>query len=350
MSETKAWSVDKLRVFVVDLLTGLNVPSSDAKDVANALIRAHLRGYDTHGLSCLVGYVEALKENRINPQPDIKFDQRTSWTWLVDGDNGLGQIAATRAMELALKEATKIGIGAGLVRGSNHFGAAGVYSLMAVEKECIGIVTSNASCVTAPHGAVEPMLGTNPLSVVVPAGKCPPFALDMATSSGSRKKVREALASRKPIPSGWALNKQGEPTTDPGEALEGVMLSFGGAKGSGITLLVDILSGVLTGAEFGGRVLSVFTNQERASNNGHFMLAMKIESFMPVESFKRRMDEELTRILNLKPADPQRPVFYPGYRSGLQEAKQLEVGIPLSVDLVGKLEEIGSLHGVRFPK
>lgn len=341
-------SAESLRNFTIALLKGLKFDEADAKDVADALIRAHLRGYDTHGLPCLEGYVKAIEENCLNPKPEIKMEQKSHCVWLVDGDNGLGQIAATRGMRLALQEAERSGMGAAAVRRSNHFGAAGVYTLMAVEKDCIGIITSNASNVTAPFGAAETMLGTNPMSVAVPAGTHPAFVVDMATSEGSRKKVRKALAEGRNIPDGWALNRMGEPTNDPAEALDGIMLPFGGPKGSGISLLIDILSGVLTGAAFGGDVLSVFTNQERESNNGHFIMALKIDSFMEPAEFKGRMDSELAKILNLKPVKASKPVMYPGYRSGLEETKRREEGIPLDVALVETLSDMGSKYDVPF--
>ena len=153
----------------------------------------------------------------------------------------------------------------------------------------------------APFGAAKPFLGTNPLAIAVPAGRHPPFTLDMATAEGSRKKIRKALAEGKPIPAGWALGPDGQPTTDPQAALDGVMLPFGGVKGSGVALLVDLLSGVLSGAEFGGRVLSVMTNQERESGNGHFILAFRADAFLPGTDVAARMDEEIDRMKALPP-------------------------------------------------
>ncbi len=349
MNEKIYRTAAKLTIFIFSVLKQLQFSDRDAMAVSNALVKAHLRGYDTHGLPCLEGYIDAIEDHRITAMPNIVDQCRIPWALTIDGDNGLGQIAATRAMEMSLEAADRTGIGVAAVKRSNHFGAASVYSLMAAEQDCIGIVTSNASSVTAPHGAIEPILGTNPFSVAIPAGKLPPFVIDMATSAGSRKKVRRAAANGAPIPLEWALDQDGQPTTDAVKALEGVMLPFGGAKGSGISMLVDILSGVLTGAEFGGRVLSVFSNQERESNNGHFMMAMKIDSFMPVNEFKARMDEELGRVLNLKPSDPTQPVVYPGYRSGLEEKKRIKEGIPLDSELIDRFTVLGAKYHVEFP-
>ncbi len=349
MKAKQVKSAGQLRTFIQAVLKQLQFSDADAQAVSNALVRAHLRGYDTHGLPCLEGYIDAIEDHRITPKPEVVSRQRVPWAWTVDADNGLGQIGAARGMQLALETADHTGFGAATVKRSNHFGAASVYALMAAERDCIGIVTSNASSVTAPHGAAESLLGTNPISVAVPAGALPPFVIDMATSAGSRKKVRLALSEGVSIPPGWAVDCAGEPTTDAAKALEGVMLPFGGAKGSGISMLVDILSGVLSGSEFGGRVLSVFSNQERESNNGHFMLAMKIDAFMPVSEFKARMDEELNRVLNLKPSNPSKPVVYPGYRSGMEEKNRIEKGIPLDPKLVDRLKSMGAKYKVEFP-
>jgi len=340
---------NRLEDFIKTLLSKLKVPENHGEDTAARLVKAHLRGFDTHGLPCLAGYVECLEQGRINPKPALNTKSTGIWASQVDGDNGLGQVAATKAMKLCLKSADDFGIGCAVVKRSNHFGAASAYSLMALEHDCIGIVTSNASAVTAPFGAAEPLMGTNPLSVAIPAGRQAPFVIDMATSEGARKKIRKALDEGKTIPQGWALDPSGEPTTDPGEALKGVMLPFGGMKGSAITILTDILSGVFSGANFGGRVLSVFANQEQESGNGNFMLAIKIDSFMPAQEFKLRMDEELTRIMALQPAKGFEKVIYPGFLEHATEIHRLAHGIPLDTALVEKISHLGNRWQVKFP-
>lgn len=334
---------------MVEVLSKLGVPERDGEITAVRMLVAHLRGFDTHGLPCLPGYAESLEEGRMNATPQLKIESTTPWASRIDGDNGLGHVCGTKAMQTALEAAAAIGIGSAVVKRSNHFGAASAYSMMALEKDCIGIVMSNASAVTAPFGAAQPLMGTNPLSVAIPAGELPPFVIDMATSEGARKKVRKALEEGKEIPPGWSLDPSGEPTVDPAAALKGVMLPFGGAKGSAITVLIDILSGVLSGAEFGGRVLSVATNQERESGNGNFMMAIRIDSFMPLEAFKTRMDEELMRIRALKPARGFDEVIYPGYREHGVERLCRQEGISVEKGLITKLEALGERLGVKFP-
>lgn len=349
MPEAVNVNPEDLKVFIEAVLRRVGVPAADSKIVSDCLVFAHLRGFDTHGLPCLGGYVESLEQGRINPEPKIAIDHPVPWSVRLDADNGLGQVAAKRAMALALEAADRLGVGTAVVRRSNHFGAACCYSMMALAKDCIGMVTSNASAVAAPFGAMEPFLGTNPLSVAVPTLNLPPFVIDMATSEGARKKVRKLLAEGLPLPTGWALDKEGNPTTDPQTALNGVLLPFGGMKGSAITLLLDILSGVLSGAEFGGRVLSVLTNQERESGNGNFMLVFKIASFMPVEEFKTRMDEELSRLQALKPARGMPEVIYPGYKEHTIEASRREQGIPFSLSMLKEAHDLAKRCDVAFP-
>ena len=325
-----------------EVLTARGVSQADAEATAKALVGANLRGIDTHGLACLPDYARALSEKRLNAVPDMKVEKRYPWAASLDADNSLGPVAATRALDIALDSARDMGFGAVAVRRSNHFGAAGVYALRAAEAGCVGIICANASTVTAPFGAAAPFLGTNPLAVGVPAGKHPPFVVDMATAEGSRKKIRRALAEGQEIPAGWALGPDGQPTTDPQAALDGVMLPFGGVKGSGIALLTDILSGVLGGAEFGGRVLSVMTNQERESGNGHFVLVFKADAFLPEAGVLARMDEEIDRLKSLPPVPPFDVVSYPGEREWNLSAERRKDGIPVSQKLIAEVGDLGA--------
>jgi len=349
MSAETAINTRALSDFIASVLSKLEVPTNDATTVADCMVFAHLRGFDTHGLPCLAGYVECLEQGRIKARPNISIERPTPWSIRLDADNGLGQVAAHRAMRLAIETAEQFGIGAAAVRSSNHFGAACCYSMLALPSDCIGIVTSNAAAAAAPFGALQTFLGTNPLSVAVPTLSQLPFVIDMATTEGSRKKVRKALADGVALPAGWALDKDGNATIDPQAALDGVMLPFGGMKGSAVTVLLDILAGVLTGAEFGGQVLSVMTNQQRASGNGNFMLVMKLAPFMPVAEFKTRMDEELARMRRLRPAKGVKEVIYPGYKEHFVEIDRRAHGIPLAPAVVAEAQAIGSKHGVLFP-
>lgn len=345
MNAARRIPADVARNAAIDILVARGVTAVDAAKVADALIAADLRGIDTHGLGCLKDYVEALAEGRIKARPKLSVEHRFPWVATLDADNGLGPLAAAEGMDITIAAAITFGIGAVGVMRSNHFGAAGVYAARAAEHGCIGIVAANASAVAAPYGAAAPLLGTNPLAIAVPAGRFPPLILDMATSEGSRKKVRKALEDGTRIPPGWALGPDGKPTTDPAAALKGVMLPFAGAKGSGLSLVVDVLAGVLTGAEFGGRVLSVMTNQERESGNGHFMLAFKVSAFLDEAEYTRRIEEEIARLRALPAASGFDAVSYPGERSARVRADRLALGIPMTE---ARIEALVALGGNRL--
>ncbi len=349
MAEAKVLSSIQIKEFVINALKAAQVSESHAQDVAEAMAFAHLRGFDTHGIPCLPGYVECLQEKRFNPEPVLKFEQLSPWSGTLDADNGLGAVGATQAMNEALRMADAIGIGAVAVKRSNHFGAAGAYARLALPRDCIAIVAANSAAVTAPFGAAEPYLGTNPLAIAVPAGEQADYLLDMATSEGSRKKIRKALAEGLQIPPGWAIDSDGNPTTDPGKALEGVMLPFGGAKGSAITLLADLLAGVLSGGNFGTTVRSVYSNQEQECGTGHFILVMKVASFMPVSDFKQRMDEQFAAIRNLKPASGFAEVSYPGERETRLEKERSVQGIPINEPMLGDMRKLAGHLKISFP-
>ncbi len=349
MSEVNVFSAADIKNFVVRVLKTCKVSIQQAEDVAEAMAFAHLRGFDTHGLPCLPGYIECLQENRFNPKPDLKFKQLSPWSGTLDADNCLGAVAATRAMNEALGMAEGIGIGAVTVKRSNHFGAAGAYARLALRHDCLAIVAANSAAVTAPFGAAEPYLGTNPLAVAVPAGEEADYLLDMATSEGSRKKIRKALAEGLQIPAGWAIDDAGNPTTDPAKALEGVMLPFGGPKGSAITLLADLLAGVLSGGNFGKAVRSVYSNHERECGTGHFVMVMKVASFMPVAEFKQRIDEHLRGLRALKPAVGFVEVSYPGDRETRLEKERSIHGIPINAPVLGDMRKLARELEIPFP-
>jgi L-2-hydroxycarboxylate dehydrogenase (NAD+) len=342
-------AVDPLRRFVIDLFAALGLPPDDAEIQAHCLLEAHFRGFDTHGVGCIPSYVSCLAEGRIKAKPDIRIERRMPWVAMVDGDNGMGHVVASHAMKAAIEAAREIGIGIAAVRRSNHFGAACVYPVMALEEDCIGIAMGNAAPNVAPWGARQGLLGTNPLAIAIPAGRNPPFVIDMATSTAARRKIREAMENGRPIPEGWAIDRNGRPTTDAKAAIEGVALPFGGAKGSAISMLVDILAGVLPGAEFAGTVVSFVNNAEREAGCGAFFMAFKVEAFMPLDTFKTRMDTLIDRVHALEPSAGFDAVRVPGERGAHLAAERRESGIPLASGVIANLGRLGAEHGVAFP-
>lgn len=341
MTDTVLVSAEAARRAATAVLVARDVPQAAAEIVARNLVAADERGVDTHGLFCLPEYANAVADRRINPDPEITITKRMPWALSIDGDNGLGPLVAETAVEALLETCEGLGIAVATVKNSNHFGAVGVYIARAAEQGMIAIASANAIAMTAPAGAKARFFGTNPLAAVVPAGKYPPFSLDMATSDGALRKVRKALAEGKSIPVGWANDKDGNPTTDPAAAIDGMLLPFGGAKGSGIAFLLDILTGGLSGGLFSIDVRNNFTNHDRPSGNGHFFLAIKVDAFLDADDFVARMETEIDRLHALPTVAGVDRVRYPGERMAAILAERSANGIPYPKRIIDDLIALG---------
>ena len=232
------------------VLERLDVPPDDARDTATCLLKAELRGVDSHGLVRLPVYARRIQKGVVNARPDIRIASRTGATALLDGGNGLGPVVGSRAMDEALALAATYGTGFVGVRHSNHFGPAAYYVEKAIAAGCVGLAISNAPPNMAPFGGKTRFLGTNPLAIGIPAGRESPLIFDASTSVVARGKIIVAAQTGKAIPEGWAVDPEGHPTTDANLALAGAVLPFGGPKGSALSFIIDIACGVLTGAAF----------------------------------------------------------------------------------------------------
>ncbi|MCG8507663.1 MAG: Ldh family oxidoreductase [Rhodospirillales bacterium] len=348
-ADRRVVAVDGLAGFVKNVCVRVGMPDDDAGIMADRLVGAHLRGFDTHGTGCLPNYARNLLEGRVNRQPAMKLERRAPWAWSVDADNGFGHVAATRAMRAVLESVRDIGIGVASIRNSNHLGAACLYPLMAVEEGYIGIAMVNCSAHVAPYGSREKLFGTNPISIAAPAGERAPFVLDMATSAAARRKFRLALEMGEAIPEGWALDAEGNPTTDPAAALEGSAVPSGGAKGSGLAMAVEVLAGVMSGAAFGGGVLDLFSNHDRIVNSGNFLMALDPAVFLPDDEFKSRMDLLINRLTSSQPAPGVARVRYPGERGAKLEIERRQNGIPLPPTMIRDLQDLAEELDLPFP-
>lgn len=322
---------------------------ADAQIVAESLVAADLRGVDTHGVARIPSYVERFPNRLVEPRPQIVVTSRMPWAVSVDGGNGMGPVVANRAMSEAIARAETFGIGAATARRSNHFGAAAHYALQAVAHDCIGITLTPASKSLAPFGSREPLFGTNPIAVAVPAGSHDPWVMDMASSIAARGHVRLAARHGKPIPEGWALDELGRPTTDAEAALAGVMLPFAGVKGSALAMLIDILGGVLSGSGFAGAIRDMTRDFDAPQDVGHFFLAMKVEAFMPLAEFNDRMETAIARLKSLKPAAGFTEVLYPGEPEARRQRKHLEYGIPLTPEVYDSIKRVAEPSGIAMP-
>lgn len=341
-------SYERLKDIAIQVLRRLDVPYEDALTTAESLLSADLRGIDSHGISRFPTYVKRIKLGLIRAKPNIKLLRESKTIALLDADNGLGQVAAKRAMELCIRKAKESDIAVVGVRNSNHVGIGAYYAMMALKESMIGFFATNTAALMAPYGGCEPILGTNPFALAIPAGEEIPIVLDMSTSVVPRGKIELALREGRDIPEGWAIDKDGNPTTNPEKALAGALLPLGGPKGYGLSVVIDILSGLLMGSSYGREIKSMFTDFTRPMGVGHFMMAINIDSFMPIEEFKRRVDDYIRVIKGSKKAKDVEEILLPGERSYKLMQKRLKEGIPIDEKTMEAIREALCIVGLDF--
>lgn len=340
---------ERLLEFVRKIFIFNGLSEEDANTAAYALVKANLRGVDSHGVARVAMYCERLRRRVANPTPDIRIDRVAPAVAVVDGDNGLGLIAGKKGMAEAIDIAGESGIGLVGVKKSGHYGMGALYVLQALEAKCVGLAFTNASPALAVWGGKAPFLGTSPMAAGAPTGDGPPFLLDMACSVVARGKLKFAAQRGEAIPEGLALDWEGRPTTDGRAAFEGVMLPVGGIKGSGLSMLMDVLSGVLTGAAYGGRVRNPFTGLDGFQGTGHFFVALKADLFMALETFQARMNELADRVKSQPRADGFDRIMMPGELEQLTAMQRLKTGIPITPDVVFTLKTEAENAGVSLP-
>lgn len=358
--ETKLFPAEQLREFCVNVLRSFGVPDQEAQTAAEILIMADLRGIDSHGIARLKAYHSMLHAGRINPKPNITIVRESPSTATVDGDNGLGLVVGPKANEIAMEKADTVGTGWVAVKGSNHYGIAGYYVLESLKRDQLGWAMTNTTKMVAPLWGRDRMLGTNPIAIAFPGKEEPPIVIDMATTAAAFGKVEMAIRKEEPIPEGWSIGSDGLPTTDPVDmAAAGALLPLGserergGHKGYCLAVMVDILSGVLGGANW-GPFTPPFTMQypdpprEVGKGLGHFFGAMKIDAFIDVDEFKRQIDDWIRTFRKTTPAPGTTGPLIPGDPERAAEAIRKKEGIPLVLPVVEDLREIARETGVAF--
>ena len=358
---SKKFSYENLFSFSKNIFLKIGCSNKDAETAATSLLSADLRGVDSHGVARLSGYVRLREVKRVNPKARIKIIHETPSTATVDGDSGLGLVIAPYAMKVAIEKAKQVGTGWVAVKNSNHFGIAGSHAMMALQHDMIGIVMTNASALVAPTFSVERMLGTNPISVAIPAGVEPTFVADFATTTAANGKLEILQRKNAAMPVGWAQTKDGEPSTDP-HALKdgGALLPLGGDrehgshKGFALGAVVDIFSGILSGANYGPWVppfpaYVAMPENMPGDGIGHFFGAMRIDAFRPAAEFKDHMDKWIQRFRSAKPVKGQSRVYIPGDIEREMEIARMKEGIPLLKQVVDDLNSIGEKFKVKPP-
>lgn len=333
--------VDSLKKFCTAVLKKCGVPDDHIIIITESIVYAHLRGKGTHGVTRLPIYVNKMQHGLISPTTRLKLIKDSPVITVLDADNGFGQVAAHKGMELCVEKAGKFGIGVVGIRNSNNFGTAGFIAELATKNKMIGVVLANSAPAIAPTGGSKPVLGTNPIGLAFPRDKNQfPVSLDMATSFAARGKIRLAAKNNEKIPFGWALDANGQPTDDPLEGLKGSMIPIGEHKGYGLSLAVDILAGLLTGAAFGGDVKPL-NQTEGYSNYGHLLLAINVSFFTDYSNYVQKMNALESRI---KMSGEAGSVFLPGEKSWLymqQADESINVGEKNMNELQKLAEELG---------
>ena len=357
MSNVKRYKKEVLMDFVVRYLTKLSVSEEDARIVGEVLITADLRGIDSHGLHRLGSYYGSrMSKKLMNPDTPFKVVTETPTTALIDGGNGLGQVVSHKAMSLCIEKTRKSGLAAITVNNSNHYGIAGYYSMMALPHNMIGISMTNSQPFVAPTYGKKPVLGTNPLSIAVPAGSEYPYVLDMATSAVAYGKIQIYSKKGESIPDGWGIDSDGQPTTDPANIKAGgigALLPLGGLditsgyKGYGLSVMVDIFCSILSGGNY-------LTNVKGPANLdptgvSHFFMAIDIAAFRPLLGFREQMDDMISILKHAPLAAGQERIYIAGEKEYDLEKYNQEHGVPLMQQIVDDLERDAAAVGISFP-
>ena len=334
-----------LNEFATAIYAAAGMPEADARLLADTLVQADLWGHQSHGVLRLGWYLERLRNKVMDPLTKPEFVVDAGAMAVIDGHDGVGHVLTMLATREAVKRAKQHGIAAVGVRMSNHFGTCMYYTRIGALEGCVMLLTTNGGPAMAPWGGRKKIIGTNPWSVATPAGKHPPFLMDMANTGVARGKIYLAHNKRQPIPEGWAIDKDGAPTTDPQAAIEGIVLPMAGHKGYAIAMMVDVLSGVLTGSGFLSDVHSPYKTAEK-SNCGHFMIAVNIEALQPLAQFNARMEQYIAELKSVPLAKGHDEVFYPGEIEANNDIDNRRDGLLLPADTLENLASIARDSGL----
>ena len=358
--QTLTYPIEKLKSFSSSVFQYFGVDKADADLASDVLAAADLRDISSHGVARLHTYFDMFELGRINPKPKVSVVRETPSTATVDGDNGLGLVVGPKANRIAMDKALASGSGWVSVRHTNHFGIAGYYVLQALKHDLIGWAMTNSTKLVAPLWGGERRLGTNPIAIAFPALKERPIVIDMATTAAAYGKVEMARRKGEQLPEGWAIDAQGQPTTDPNQMVQGGALlplgstrERGGHKGYCLATMVDVLSCVLSGANWGPFAPPFALRQEIPERSvgkgiGHFFGALRIDGFIDVDEFKRQIDDYVQTMRATRPAPGTNGPLVPGDPEADAEAIRRVEGIPLILPVVEELRDISRKTNIAF--
>jgi len=338
---------ERLRGLAAAILEAAGFRPDDATLVAEVLVEADLRGVDSHGVTRLAGYVSMIDSDLLNPRPDVKLLRESGSTVLIDGDRGIGIIAARQAIDRVIELSGETGIACASVRNISHTGMIGWYTMRAAEAGRVGIAMNNGPSMVPPFGGRAPLTATNPISIAAPAEPGNPLVLDMATTMVAAGKLRLATKTLDSIPDQWALDRQGRPTSDPVEAIQHGFLQWaGGYKGYGLALMIEVLAGVLSGSRFGTDVPTMIEFGRDPLESSGFYIAIDIERFMPLDEFRQRVEQLIDQAHRIPAADESQPVKVAGQLEAECRRQRLADGIPVRRAVFEELAKLGERFGV----
>ncbi len=337
--------VEHLHSFVTDLAMKAGVTRPDADILSESLIDADLKGIRSHGLIRLPIYIKRIECGVIDVMKKVELVKEKDSIKVLNANHGLGQLAGVKGMEMAIQGAKKFGVAISGILNSNHFGALGYYTELAPKAEMIGLAITNSVPIMAPLGGKEKVIGNNPFAISVPRSHGFPITYDVATSTVAYGKVMVAQRAGKKIPLGWALDNEGNPTDDPDDLIlrNGSLTPFEKHKGYGLAFVLEILAGVLTGANFGRQIHSMF-DLEVVAGLGHFMMAIDIKHFMEIENFYERLDEFVNGIKLSKLASGAEEILIPGEVEHRNKRLNTEKGLAYDLSFVEELNALAQKY------
>ncbi|UCB51071.1 MAG: Ldh family oxidoreductase [Deltaproteobacteria bacterium] len=345
----KRYDPEAVKEVVTEIAKAAGVPEQDAETLADSLVDADISGLSTHGVSRVNIYMRRIQKGLIDPKAKISFDKKGRSVIAVDAGNGLGQVQASKVLEELISMAKTGGIAAATIRNSQHFGALSYYCNRAAQENMILIAMTTAEPSMSPEGGCAAYFGTNPIAASFPTGKAFNFVrIDLSTSLVARGNIIAAQKEGKAIPSGWALDVEGNPTTDPDEALMGTVLTMAGHKGYALALLVELFSSVLSGAAIGSSIGSMYKDMDRKQDVGHFFCLMDISAFMDVSHFKKRVDSMIDEIKACKRRPNVEEILIPGERKFRVALEKREHGIPIGEQTFRELEVLCEEYKIPF--
>jgi LDH2 family malate/lactate/ureidoglycolate dehydrogenase len=346
MKNQPRYAAEKVRRAIISISRSAGVPEDDAAILGDALVDADLHGTSTHGVSRLNVYIRRIQGGLIEPGAILDVENRAPAVLVVDANNGLGQVQAVKVLDRLKPLAKQFGVATATIRRSQHFGALSYYCNRAAAEDMVLVAMTNCEPAMSPAGGCEAFFGTNPIASSFPTGKGFPLKVDLATSLVARGNIIAANKAGRSIPEGWALDVDGNPTTDAAAALAGTVLAMADHKGAALAAMVELFSGVLSGAAVGSDVGSMYKHMDRAQNVGHFFCLFDVAAFMDPDRLKDRVDGMIDRMKACRKRPGVDEILVPGEPEARKAAYNLRHGIPIGQETIDELQTLGQEYGI----